>query len=70
MFTDIDFPYVSHSMKEVWHVLQNKNGIITGYRDQSYYRDITFYRKILSKGLRWLNQKICNYLRGLVRETE
>lgn len=58
MFTDFDFPYVSHSMKEVWHVLQNKNGIITGYRDQSYYRDITFYRKILSKGLRWLNQKI------------
>lgn len=58
MFTDIDFPYVSHSMKEVWQVLQNKNGIITGYRDQSYYRDITFYRKILSKGLRWLNQKI------------
>ncbi len=58
MFTDIDFPYDSNSMKEVWTTLLKKKGIITGYRDDSYYKDITIYRKILSKGLRLLNQKI------------
>lgn len=58
MFTDTDFPYDSDSMKAVWSTLMSNDGIITGYRDQSYYKDISIYRKILSKGLRWLNQKI------------
>lgn len=58
MFTDTDFPYDSGSMKDVWSALMSNSGIITGYRDQAYYKDLSIYRKILSKGLRSLNEKI------------
>ena len=56
IFTDIDFPYTTSSMLEVWKAAKKTTGIITGYRQEAYYADLSVFRTILSKSLRWLNQ--------------
>lgn len=60
MFTDIDFPYSTESMKFVWEAINKHTGIVVGYREVDYYNDLSFVRTILSKGLRWLNKLILN----------
>lgn len=58
MFTDIDFPYSVESMKKVWETITSTPGIVTGYREDTYYTDLSSFRTILSKSLRWLNKAI------------
>jgi len=60
MFTDIDFPYSTESMKSVWDAIQSNSGIAIGYRETEYYADLSLLRTMLSKGLRWLNKLILN----------
>jgi glycosyltransferase involved in cell wall biosynthesis len=58
IFTDIDFPYTTESMKQVWETMINTSGIVIGYRQQAYYADLSVFRTILSKSLRFLNKSL------------
>jgi glycosyltransferase involved in cell wall biosynthesis len=58
MFTDIDFPYTTDSMSLILKNLSNEHDIVVGYRNLNYYKNIPFFRKILSKGFRWVLKKI------------
>ncbi|MBP6237653.1 MAG: glycosyltransferase [Saprospiraceae bacterium] len=60
MFTDIDFPYSTESMKNVWAAIQSNSGIVIGHRETDYYTDLSLLRTFLSKGLRWLNTLVLN----------
>ena len=37
IFTDIDFPYSTESMKNIWTEIQLSNGIVIGQRETNYY---------------------------------
>ena len=58
MFTDIDFPYDTKSMMDVWQTSCTTSGIVIGHRDRNYYNDMPTLRIVLSKSLRWLNKII------------
>lgn len=58
MFTDIDFPYSASSMVKVCNTLLQKGGIVTGFREEAYYADLSPFRTVLSKTLRLLNSII------------
>jgi hypothetical protein len=58
MFTDIDFPYAASSMVRVCNTLLQKGGIVTGFREEAYYADLSPFRTFLSKTLRLLNSAI------------
>ncbi len=61
MFTDIDFPYSTVSMKNVWEAIcSGSPPIVIGHRETAYYDDLSSLRTLLSKGLRWLNKLILN----------
>ena len=52
VFTDIDFPYQLFSVaKIIISVIENK-GIAAGYRNQTYYKKVPLFRKILSIAFR------------------
>lgn len=58
MFTDVDFPYTAESMSAVWNALASEGGVVTGHRMSTYYGELTWTRKLLSRGLRILNKTI------------
>jgi glycosyltransferase involved in cell wall biosynthesis len=58
LFTDIDFPYHTESMKNVYDAILANGSIVTGYREELYYEEVTMFRKLLSKALRVLNKGI------------
>jgi len=58
LFTDIDFPYTTESMVKVYQSVLVSDGVVAGYRPQNYYKEVSFYRTILSKVLRGLNNMI------------
>ncbi|MBC7885022.1 MAG: glycosyltransferase [Saprospiraceae bacterium] len=58
MFTDIDFPYSTESMVDVYQAIQAEQGIVTGYRQETYYTDLSNFRTLVSKALRWFNGAI------------
>jgi hypothetical protein len=60
MFTDIDFPYSTQSMKSIWKAVHDNAGIVIGFREPDYYAEVSNVRTFLSKGLRWLNRTILN----------
>lgn len=60
MFTDVDFPYTIESMVNMYTNLIQSGGLVTGFRQQSYYTDVNLFRTMLSKGLRLLNKLILN----------
>lgn len=55
MFTDVDFPYTLDSMMRVWQTLLREKGVVTGYRESTYYDGVSSFRTWLSKSLRALN---------------
>ncbi len=67
MFTDVDFPYSLESMVNVWQHLSSQSGIVTGYREQTYYADVSPFRTVVSRTLRALNRLI---LRLPVNDTQ
>ncbi len=67
IYTDIDFPYTAPSMKAIYGALLNGVDIATGFRDQSYYTNIPWFRRILSKFVRGLLKYI---LRLKVSDTQ
>lgn len=59
LFTDIDFPYKLDSLLEILRVLSSKTAdVVVGVRDQNYYQQIPFKRKLISKILRLFNRTI------------
>lgn len=51
--TDADFPYDMASMKRIAATLLEKGGIAAGNRDTGYYAHVPFFRRLISKVLRW-----------------
>lgn len=58
LFTDIDFPYTTKSMIDVYQSVLTSDGVVAGYRSQNYYKKVSLYRTVLSKVLRALNNMI------------
>ena len=44
MFTDIDFPYDVKSMRDVFETIKANNGIVSGFREEKYYDDLSNFR--------------------------
>lgn len=51
--TDADFPYDMASMKRIVETLRTQGGIAAGNRDTGYYAHVPFFRRLISKVLRW-----------------
>lgn len=67
LFTDIDFPYTIQSMVAVHEALQNGADVALGYRNTAYYDKVPWFRKQLSKFLRWMLKRL---LRLAITDTQ
>lgn len=55
LYTDVDFPYTTISMAQVYNKLYNKEcDIAVGVKDEDYYLHVPAARRAISKGLRLL----------------
>jgi glycosyltransferase involved in cell wall biosynthesis len=53
IYTDIDFPYRHESFMEIYKALEEEESdIVIGVKEKSYYQDVPFSRKLISKALR------------------
>lgn len=58
IYTDFDYPYVQANMEEMFQkLLERKSDIVVGVRDEPYYDQLPFRRKVFS-----LSLKLMNYL--------
>ena len=55
IFTDIDFPYTTESLLAIYRNL-DKYDVVIGVRDDSYYDNIPFRRRWISKVLKQVNK--------------
>ena len=53
IYTDIDFPYTDDSFCEVLKKLEDGFDVVPGHRGDAYYDKTPFFRKLISKILRW-----------------
>lgn len=53
IYTDIDFPYTLESVESMSTELQNGTDVVLGHRGQEYYKKTPWFRKVISKTLRW-----------------
>lgn len=53
IFTDIDFPYLDESFVAIYQTLMEGNDVALGHRGKDYYDKTPWFRKIVSKTLRW-----------------
>ncbi len=58
LITDADFPYSMASVAAVLKKLREKGGIVVGFREPNYYEKVPFFRKMISKTLRWLLENV------------
>ena len=54
IYTDIDFPYEEESLLSLYKTLKEGHDAVLGHRGQEYYSKTPFFRKIISKTLRWI----------------
>ena len=54
IYTDIDFPYENQCLVGVYQSLVDGNDVVIGVKDRSYYKNVPFIRKLISKILRRL----------------
>lgn len=54
IYTDIDFPYNEQSFFAVHEVLLHDFDVVPGHRGKNYYAKTPFFRKLVSKTLRWI----------------
>lgn len=54
LVTDADFPYNLDSMKRIVASLLEHGGIAAGNRDTGYYAHVPWFRRVISKVLRWV----------------
>jgi glycosyltransferase involved in cell wall biosynthesis len=53
VYTDIDFPYRHESFMDIYKALEEEESdIVIGVKEKSYYYDVPFTRKVISKTLR------------------
>ena len=53
IYTDIDFPYTLESVESLFTELQKGTDVVLGHRGQEYYKKTPWFRKVISKTLRW-----------------
>lgn len=54
-FTDVDFPYETECLAQMYHAIQECSGdIIIGHRTADYYRQIPVSRRLLSRTLKYM----------------
>lgn len=58
ILTDIDFPYTTSSMIDICNTLKKGPDMAVGYRNQQYYTQVPWGRKVISKILRWFLDNI------------
>jgi len=58
IITDIDFPYTIDSMIEIEQALLKGADVAVGYRDTDYYENVPWFRRQLSKLLRFMVNKV------------
>ena len=59
IYTDIDFPYTEESLAAIYHALvQEKQDIAVGIRDENYYSNVPATRAKISKTLRFFTKKL------------
>ena len=68
IYSDIDIPYTDSAIVEFYNLLnEDKADIVIASRGDSYYNSLSFFRRVLSKSLRWLN----GFLFGLkIKDTQ
>ncbi len=52
VFTDVDFPYQLFSVAKIMTSVVENKGIAAGYRNQTYYKKVPLFRKLLSIAFR------------------
>ncbi len=52
IFTDIDFPYTMESFNNILQALKSNCDVALGYRNESYYDNVPFLRKLISQSFR------------------
>ncbi len=68
IYTDIDFPYQHESFMSIYHNLQKADvDIAVGVKEKAYYDGVPFFRKYISKILRWM---IKNLLSIAITDTQ
>jgi glycosyltransferase involved in cell wall biosynthesis len=68
IYTDIDFPYTTQSLQNVFALLQNGEAeVVAGVRDEKYYDHVPGPRRRISKILRWM---LRTFLRLKVTDTQ
>ncbi len=53
IYTDIDFPYTLDSVEAIYIELLKGTDVALGHRGQEYYKKTPWFRKVISKTLRW-----------------
>ena len=53
IYTDIDFPYTEESMVAIFKGLLENHDVVLGHRGTNYYINTPWFRKVVSKFLRW-----------------
>lgn len=53
IYTDIDFPYTLDSIEAIYTELQQGTDVVLGHRGKDYYKKTPWFRKVVSKTLRW-----------------
>ncbi|MFT4602205.1 MAG: glycosyltransferase involved in cell wall biosynthesis [Arenicella sp.] len=54
VYTDIDFPYHEESVLAIANTLLNGASVALGHRGKEYYKKTPWFRKVVSKTLRWV----------------
>lgn len=63
IFTDVDFPYATHSLVSLYHELVKEHtDVVLGIRDDKYYHTIPESRKKISTRLKKANQRLFNLI--------
>ncbi|MCH2224789.1 MAG: glycosyltransferase, partial [Crocinitomicaceae bacterium] len=53
VYTDIDFPYHEESVLAIANTLLSGSSVALGHRGKDYYNKTPWFRKVVSKTLRW-----------------
>jgi len=54
VYTDIDFPYQEESVLQIANSLLKGADVVLGHRGKDYYNKTPWFRKVISKTLRWV----------------
>lgn len=54
IYTDIDFPYTTHSFLEIYQAISHQLDVAVGVKDEKYYEKVPAFRRFISKTLRFI----------------